>query len=164
MGYTRTYMSLAVLIGINIAVRVLNINVSQNLLIGNHLVEAAFAMTLVSLLIDLRVINSDIRTNYLKVGLIALFGGVIMVSASFSSLFMWGEFVEITAVWFKIAPFIIFGIGVPSLYFADKLSQKNKIFGFENVGKRGIINIVIIGIIYSILALHLMIKYNILRL
>lgn len=164
MRFYRTFASLSVLFGINIAVRLFNIPVDTNLILGNHIVEAAAALTVVSLLVDLRILNNDINTKYFKIGLITFFAGIIMVAASFSSLFVWSGFVDIVAGWFKIAPQIIFLIGVPALYLADKLSQKNLLFGMNNVGKRGIINLVIITTAMTIGVIYLLNKYNILML
>ena len=164
MGFYRTFASLAVLLGINIAVRLFNIPVDVNLILGNHIVEAAAALTVVSLLVDLNILNSDIKTKYFKMGLIAFFAGIIMVAASFSSLFVWRGFVDIVAGWFKIAPQIIFLIGVPALYLADKLSQKNKLFGMDNVGKRGLLNLGLIVTAMTIGIIWLLYKYNILML
>jgi hypothetical protein len=164
MGFYRTFAALSVLLGINIAVRLFNIPVDTNLILGNHIVEAAAALTVVSLLVDLRILNSEIQTKYFKIGLIAFFAGIIMVAASFSSLFVWNGFVDIVAGWFKIAPQIIFLIGVPALYIADKLAQKNKLFGMDNVGKRGVLNLVLICTAFTVAVIWTLYKYNILML
>ena len=164
MGFYRTVTSLGVLIGINLAVSVFNLPVTNDLLLGNHLVEAAAALTLVSLLIDLKVINGDTSKKYFKIGILAFLAGAIFVSATFSSLFVWDNFLSITMAWFKIAPQIIFLIGIPSLWIADKLSHKGKVAGFNNVGTRGLINAFIVSSFYSMIAIYILYKYNLLYL
>ncbi len=162
MGYYRTWMSVSLLIGVNLAVRIFNIPVDGDLILGNHLVESLAALSIVVFLSDLRIISNGDNKNYLKIGLIAFFAGIVMVLASFSSLFVPSAFFPIVSSWFRIAPITIGIIGIPSLYFADKLAQKNKILGFENVGKRGLINIVIIGVAFSIFMIYMLNKYNLL--
>lgn len=164
MRFYRTFASLSVLLGINIAVRLFNIPVDTNLILGNHIVEAAAALTVVSLLVDLRILNNDIHTKYFKIGLIAFFAGIIMVAASFSSLFVWNGFIDIVAGWFKIAPQIIFLIGLPSMYLADKLAQKQKLLGLNNVGKRGILNLMVLATSFAVGMIWFLYKYNVLML
>lgn len=156
-------MSISLLVGINLAVRLFNIPVDGNLILGNHLVESIAALSIIVFLSDLRIINND-HKNYLKIGLIAFFAGIIMVLASFSSLFVPSTFIPIISSWFRIAPLTIGLIGLPSLYLADKLAQKNKLFGIDNVGKKGIINIIIIGVTFSVLMIYFLNKYGILGL
>jgi len=162
MGFYRTYAAVSVLLGINIAVRLFNIPIGENLIWGNHFVESAAALSLVTFLSDLRIIDSQTHKTYLKIGLIAFFGGIFMVLASFSTLFVPSNFIPIVGAWFRIAPQIIGLIGIPCLYIADKLSQRNKILGFENVGKRGLLNVVIIATAYSVLVIYFLNKYGLL--
>lgn len=160
MGWYRTVNSIAILLGINLAVRLFNIPVTGNLLLGNHLVEAAAAFGIVSLGIDVGVIHNETKRKYLKVGLFAFFGGILFVAASFSSLFVFSEFMDITQAWFRIAPQVIFLIGIPTLYLADKLSERHKILGFENTGKRGLFNIFLVGVAWAVLIIYILNKYG----
>ncbi len=163
MGFYKTISMLGVILGVNIAVWLLNIPIANDLLVGNHLIEASTALAITTLLIDLRLLNGEIKNNYFKIGLIAFGVGTIWAVAGFSSLFIMGNAIEVITEWIKIAPIMIACVGLPSLYIADKLSQKNKIFGMENTGNRGRLNILAISTGYTILALWALMKWGILK-
>lgn len=160
VGFYRSWSALAVLIGINLAASLFNLSVETDLILANHLVEAGMALAIVTFLVDLRMINGEYQKNYLKIGLIALLAGGLMVLATFSSLFLPSTYTPIIGAWFSTAPQIIFLIGLPSIYFADKLSQKNRFLGMDNVGKKGIINIIIVSIAYSVFMIYALNKYG----
>ncbi len=159
VNFYRTVNSLGLLLGVNIAARIFSLPV-ENLMLSNHLVEAMMVFAAVSILIDLRIINSDVQKNYIKIGLITFFLGIIFVSASFSSLFVLDSFMEITKAWFLIAPQLIILISLPALYVADKLTYKQKIFGILNTGKRGLLNIFVLATAYSTLMIYILFKYG----
>ena len=157
-SFYRVVNGLGLLLGVNIAARIFHLPV-ENLLYSNHLVEAIMAFTAVSLLIDLRIINSDIQKKYIKIGLITFFLGIAFVSASFSSLFVFSNFLEITKAWFRLSPLIILA-SVFSLYLADKLTYKPTFLGMPNTGKRGLLNIFIFATLYAIGMIYLLNKYG----
>ncbi|GAG80097.1 unnamed protein product, partial [marine sediment metagenome] len=88
MGFYRSWSAFAVLIGINLAASLFHLSVETDLILANHLVEAAMALMIVTFLVDLKMLNGEQQKNYLKIGLIALFAGGLMVLATFSSLFI----------------------------------------------------------------------------
>lgn len=159
-SYYRTVSSIGVILGINIIARLLSLPVESDYILGNHLVESAAAFAIITLLIDLKIIGNEIQGKYLRIGLLSFFIGIIYIALSFSSLFVFSGFITIVAAWFRIAPQVIFLVGIPTLYFANKLSQKNKFLGMDNVGKKGLINIFIISTLYTMLAIYLLNKYN----
>ena len=157
-SYYRTWSSLGLLVGTNIIARILNIDIMSNLLFGNHLVESLMFFSFISLLIDIGLLKQSVNKDYFKIFLIALFGGVIFINISFSSLFSLDSFVAITSSWFDVAPIMIGLVGIPSLYFATKLSQRETFLGI----KRSLFNVFMVSLVYSALMIYLLIKYNIL--
>jgi len=159
-SYYRTWSAFAVLIGINLAASLFKLSVGTDLILANHLVEAAMALAIVTFLVDLKMLNGDSQKNYLKIGLIAFFAGGLMVLATFSSLFIPSTYTPIISAWLRTAPQIIFLIGIPSIYFADRLSQKNLFLKMNNVGVRGIINIIAVSMAYSVFMIYILNKYG----
>ena len=66
MGYYRTWASFAVLIGINLAASLFHLSVETDLVLANHIVEAAMALAIVTFLVDLRMINGETQKNYFR--------------------------------------------------------------------------------------------------
>ena len=159
-SFYRSWSALSVIIGINLAVSLFDVEVASDLILGNHLIEASAALAIIVFLVDLKMLNGEQQKNYLKIGIIALFAGGLMVLATFSSLFIPSTYTPIIGAWLATAPQIIFLIGIPSIYFADRLSQKNLFLKMSNVGVRGIINIIVVSIVYSVFMIYFLNKFG----
>ena len=159
-SYYRTTASIAALIAINLAVRIFNLSLGDNLIMGNHLVDSVMVIGLISLLSDLKVIKTN--HNYLRIGIIALIFGAVWEILSFSALFFGSTSSFILSEWIRIAPVMIFAIGIPVLYIADKVSRERLIFGMNSIGRNGIIfNMVFCGA-YTLFAMFVLTKYGLL--
>lgn len=157
-SFYRTIGAIGALVGVNIAVRLLNIPIESNFVFGNHIGEAVMVVGLLALLTDLNIIKT--KNGYLFLGLIALVFGAIWEVLSFSTLFIETGRQVVIAEWLKIGPIIIFLIGVPVLYISDRISRERIIWGFVSSGRQGLMINFIFCLGYATLALYLLIKWG----
>ncbi len=160
MALYRVWGAVGALLGLNIAVRLFNIPVEGNFILGNHMGEAIMLIGIIGLLADLKLFPAKYRDNLLALGIIALITGTIWEVLSFGSLFIKSNSTQIIREWIKVAPLMIFAIGLPCLYISKRVSREKLIFGIDSTNAKGLIFNVSFCIIYTIIAIFLLNNWN----
>jgi len=157
----RTWGGIGALVGANIGAKILGLDIGKNFVFGNHIGEAVAIIFLIGLLTDLNLFNHKIKYNYILLAMFAFGFGAIWEILSFTALFSGGKF--ILDEWFIVAPAIIIGIGMPVLYISDRISRERKIFGFDTTGRNGLLVNAIVCMVYSAIALVVLVNFGILH-
>lgn len=161
MAMYRVIGAIGALIGLNLSVKILNLPLEENFILGNHLGEAIMIIGIIGLLADLNLLQKY-KDNFFVLGFIALIAGTVWEVLSFSSLFIQTNLIQITTEWFKIAPIVIFTIGVPCLYISKQVSREKLIFGFDSTNSKGLIFNFIFCAGYTIIAMYILLKLGLL--
>jgi len=164
MALYRTWGMLGSLIGINIVARLLNFQM-ENFVLLNHIGESILFLGILALLFDLKVLKINGRTGknlkgYLKIGILALIFGIFWEVMSFSALFFGSTSALIVSEWLRVAPIVIFLVGLPVLWISDMVSRERLIYGMNSIGWKGLVFNFVFCMGYTIIAMFLLIKYG----
>lgn len=159
----RTWGSIGALIGVNIAIAVLGLDLNGNFLTGNNIAEAVMMLGIIGLLADLNLLTNKTENNFFKLGVIAFVAGFFLEILLFSSLLIKGNILMIFNDWIRISPVTIFLVGVPALYIAKAVAKERLIWGFDSTGKNGLIFVVLFTMLYAIVAMWALINFGVLN-